>query len=203
MKNNKDLKNTISADSSIKYSGNVTILYKSKNGRYKAIRRKNSGKLPLFNFLVNALDGKLFVELLPKYLFGRCKEDDGSYTDGFIQPVAKLSSNTFYSVNDPTFTNPGPNEADVIEYVFLLPLSNLSSSKAINRLQLLNSDMAVCAEINLDEDSNIRSDLSGASNALIYWRLKFSSSGSENISGTTTNPPNVPATEDDAIVEES
>lgn len=163
------IKNKINAREGIIYSGNVHIQYQFKK-KTKNIRKHNEGKLPLFSAIVSALGDDIVTarQLMPRYIMAKHKGDN-DITGNCLTSKVLVQGISYY--NSSEFQAIGKTKADTIRYTFVIPSPLMVPGKKINTLELLNSNDGICAEITLDSNNQISTDL--GANLLIYWDLTF------------------------------
>lgn len=151
---------------SLGYTGNVEIKLMRGKRVIKTIKTKNSGKLPLFSFLANALIGRLEVSGSPRYIM----VGEGS-SDAVAQPVS-TNAIPYSSVSIETDESELDTHASAI-FKFLVPFSSVSTGEEINIIRLYSQNSTLwennIAYFVLSEP--IVSD--GKSNILITWTMKI------------------------------
>jgi len=172
------MKNSIKTNQGIVYKGNVHIRYKINN-EIKYINKHNSSTINLFTAITLALggraeDAKMFM---PKYLMAK-QQDGNTYIDCFNNKVVVQDKNYYEDSTEGDIVQSRISDGSAnnkIRYTFIVPVSNLIADRTITRLQLLNENSDVCAEIDLKGNEQINTEL--AASLLIYWDLKFTDSG--------------------------
>ena len=117
-------------NSSILYRGEVTILTKHNGKTIKKEVIHNTGKAPLFNFLVDCLAGDFSTRGVPRYL-GIYNETGGTVTQVHYQLTPASSIDKKLAITE--------TEASV-EYTFLVSGANLKPELEGNIVRLFNSN---------------------------------------------------------------
>ena len=91
----KKVDKVVAQDESLTYKGEITLTVTHGNKVIRSLRRKNTGKGPLFQYLMYCLTGTLYPNQAPKYL--RVFNSDNNEITTQAIPVTGLPS---YAFND-------------------------------------------------------------------------------------------------------
>lgn len=165
------MKENVTTNQAILYSGEVHIYYKTEK-TFTHINKHNTGQIPLFTAITLALGERIedAKELIPKYLMGVQAVEGGLFVNCFS--IDTLVQNRKYFLDDTSSDGSANNR---IRYTFVVPLSNVFPGKTITRLQLKNKQNQICATIDLEQAEQINTNLTAS--LLIYWDLKFTDAG--------------------------
>lgn len=152
--------------SSISYTGKVKIEFLHGNKVVKTLKKKNTGKMPLFAFLVRCLAGDFDTNGYPRYvrLFsGNSWESRNEVTTAAI-PVSSVGLDLSGSTDDKA----------IVTFEFLVPFSMLPLGTSATILAIYSSTNrtkrdAPSAYIVLDKKDKIEGD--GKSNIKIIWSM--------------------------------
>jgi hypothetical protein len=159
----KDKKQT---NASLGYTGNVEIKLVRGKKVIKTIKTHNDGKLPLFNFIANALIGGFDSGGTPRFII---------LANGASDAVAEqVSTNAIpYSAVSLDSSNTEGNVYASAVFKFLIPFSSISLGTEINIIRLYSQNSTTfgshIAYFILEEP--FESD--GKSNVLITWTMKI------------------------------
>jgi hypothetical protein len=178
----KTKKSEQKTNASLGYAGSVVVQLVRGKKVVKTIKTHNSGRLPLFLFLANALIGRLDTRGTPRFILL-------GYTEGDDSGANQISTNAipYSSASIETVTTGGNVAASAI-FKFLIPFSSLTIGQEANVIRLysqnsLGWDNHIASFIlpTEDEEGNpidpIVSD--GKSNILITWTMKITNQQEE------------------------
>jgi hypothetical protein len=168
----KDKKQT---NASLGYTGNVEIKLVRGKKVIKTIKTHNEGKLPLFNFIANALIGGFDSGGAPRFIILANGADDSV--------AERVSTNAIpYSAVSLDSSNTEGNVYASAAFKFLIPFSSISLGTEINIIRLYSqnsttfgSHIAYFLLPTEDEEGNAIEPLvsDGKSNILITWTMKI------------------------------
>lgn len=171
-----DITENITSD--IKYQGIVTIsAIDKKTGKEYKKKLYNRSEKDLFTAICRALYGVSVNSYIPKYLkaFTKSSDDLSDFSnEAFYQPVYYSATPVLYALRDQQWVRSTLKEAQMIEYTFIIPITNIKNTNdPIKCLRLYNDQGNPCATIDLG-NSGFTLETSG--NILVTWKLVFSNS---------------------------
>ena len=167
-KENKKYSTKEETKSSLGYSGKVTIKLLHKDKVYKVIKGKNSGYLPLFEYIALCLSGTMNGQKAPKYI--RTFSTLGSIPPILNKPT--IGSGIPYSSVE---INTSSDKEAVASFTFLIPGS------AFNKDSGITDTFAIYSQENYDKlnnpsviyqfDNTFFKDVDSDSNIVVVWEM--------------------------------
>ena len=153
--------------------GDVKIEYLHGDKVYKTIKVKNTGRLPLFNYIARCLAGYYDINSCPKYLRMYHVVDATN-----IDPSTMFNDETTSSAIPVVNVSLSSSSTESrVQFEFLVPFSTLSSQKSSNVLAIYNTQNRArkdepSAYLILSSEDEIEE--SGDSNIKVVWTMIIS-----------------------------